>query len=87
MKLLARVMPNSVVLTPPPAEPAVSAWKQMLEADAATLRERANRAVLAKTLTKCAVCTSNAISLCACASGFLLHEARCCTHLPHNKHD
>lgn len=52
-RLLTRIMPNCVTFTPPPAEPALTAWKKMLEADAATLRERENRATLAKTLAKC----------------------------------
>lgn len=45
-------MPNCVTLTPPPAEPALAAWKKMLEGDAATMRETENRTTLAKTLAK-----------------------------------
>ncbi len=52
-KQLTRIMPNCVALTPPAAEPALAAWKKMLEGDTATLRERENRAMLAKTLAKC----------------------------------
>jgi hypothetical protein len=52
IKLLARIMPNCVTLTPPPAEPALTAWKKMLEGDVATMREVENRATLAKTLAK-----------------------------------
>ena len=51
-KLLTRITPNCVTLTPPPAEPALTAWKKMLEGDVATMRELENRATLAKTLAK-----------------------------------
>lgn len=61
-KLLARIMPNAVALTPPGAEPALSGWKKMLEGDTATLRERENRLTLRKMLAKCAVHPS-----CLCA--------------------
>ena len=48
VRLMTRVLPNKVVLTPPIAEPGLSAWKLMLEADSAALREQANRAALTK---------------------------------------
>ncbi|GAB4815199.1 hypothetical protein N2152v2_002245 [Parachlorella kessleri] len=52
-KLLAKMFPNSIELFAPNQEAHAKEWRKMVDADVATLRERANRAALRKALSRC----------------------------------
>lgn len=55
LRLLSRLLPNRVVVSPPHDEAALKDWKTMLESDIATMRERSNRAALRALLTRCSM--------------------------------
>ena len=57
-RALTSMFPNTIELHPPHADSMARAWKKMLDADVATVRERCNRAALKKALLLCGVvCT------------------------------
>ena len=58
-RAFASMLPNHVELHPPHADSAAKAWKKMLDADVACMRERSNRAALKKALATCEVVCSD----------------------------
>lgn len=58
-RAFATMLPNHIELHPPHADSAAKAWKKMLDADVACMRERANRAALKKAMAKCEVVCPN----------------------------
>ncbi|KAK9818037.1 hypothetical protein WJX72_006047 [[Myrmecia] bisecta] len=52
-KLLAKLLPNRIVLSAPHAEPELGRWRKQLEEDTALLRQHANQAQIKAALTKC----------------------------------
>lgn len=53
LRLLSRLLPNRVAVSPPQDDATAKDWKTMLEADIATMRECNNRIALRALLVKC----------------------------------
>lgn len=53
LRMLSRLLPNRVVVSPPSDEAALQEWKTMLESDIATMRECSNRAAIRALLGRC----------------------------------
>lgn len=53
LRMLSRLLPNRVVVSPPNDEASLKDWKTMLESDIATMRERSNRVAIRSLLGRC----------------------------------